>query len=259
MIRCGAYFAIEYLVPNSKRPSKSAISAFREAVISRRSVRQFTEAEIPEAVIQDCLDLALLAPNSSNLQMWNFYRVRSSEKRAALVEACLNQKAASTAAELIVCTGNTNTWRQHSKEILAQWPGGKAPKIVQQYYGWLTTLMYGSVPMDLTGFGARAKKSLRDAIGLVRPMMRAPNNQQELELWAAKSVALACENLMLALRAYGYDSCPMEGFDEARVRKICGYGRKEFTVMVIGAGERHEKGLYQQQFRFDRERFIHEI
>ena len=34
-----------------------------------------------------------------------------------------------------------------------------------------------------------------------------------MAVWAHKSTALACENLMLSLRAYGYDSCPMEGMD----------------------------------------------
>ncbi|WP_348672233.1 nitroreductase family protein [uncultured Abyssibacter sp.] len=242
---------------SSNRPAN--VEAFREAVVTRRSVRQFTEEPIPEAVLQDCLDMALLAPNSSNLQMWNFYRITSADKREQMAKACMSQKAAKTAAELIVCTGHTRNWRKHAKEILNQWPGDQPPKVVQQYYGGLTQFMYGMVPMDMLGFGARAKKGLRDSIGLVRPMMRTPNTEADMELWAAKSVALACENLMLALRAYGFDSCPMEGFDEQRVRKLCGYGRHEFTVMVIAAGRRHPKGIYHERMRFDRDRFIHEV
>ncbi|MCK5860829.1 nitroreductase family protein [Abyssibacter sp.] len=235
------------------------VEALRSAVTTRRSIRQFTEEPIPEDVLQDCLDMALLAPNSSNLQMWNFYRVTTPDKRAQLVKACMSQKAAKTAAELIVCTGHTRNWRRHAKEILVQWPGGNPPKVVQQYYGGLAQFMYGTVPLDMLGLGARAKKTVRDAIGLVRPMMRTPNTGTDMQLWAAKSVALACENLMLALRAYDFDSCPMEGFDEDRVRRICGYGRHEFTVMVIAAGRRHEKGIYHEQIRFDRTRFVHEI
>lgn len=232
---------------------------FRKVAAIRRSVRQFTEEKIPEDVLQDCLDMALLAPNSSNLQMWNFYRVAAPAKRKRLEAACLNQKAAKTASDLIVCTGNTRNWRQHSRDVLKHWPAEKIPTVVRQYYGGLTTFMYGTVPLDFLGLGARTKKALRDAIGLVQPMMRTPNDQSEMELWAAKSVALACENLMLALSAHGFDSCAMEGFDEARVKKICGYGRGEFTVMVIAAGRRHEKGIYHEQFRFDRERFVHEV
>ena len=41
---------------------------FIKVVESRRSVRVYNDEKIPEEDIQKCLDLALLAPNSSNLQ-----------------------------------------------------------------------------------------------------------------------------------------------------------------------------------------------
>ena len=130
---------------------------FRKVAAIRRSVRQFTEEKIPEVVLQECLDMALLAPNSSNLQMWNFYRVSTPEKRKRLEAACLNQKAAKTASDLIVCTGNTRNWRQHSKDVLKHWPAEKIPTVVRQYYGGLTSFMYGTVPLDFLGL-ARAPR-----------------------------------------------------------------------------------------------------
>lgn len=236
------------------------VDEFRKAVTTRRSVRRFTSEPIPEAVVQDCLDMALLAPNSSNLQMWNFYRIVDSKQKKKMANACMNQQAAKSAAELIVCTGHTRNWRKHAKDVVKYWPQDEVPKIVRQYYEQIAQFMYGTIPMDITGFGGRAKKAVRDTIGLLQPMMRSPNTEDDLKLWAAKSVALACENMMLGFRAHGFDSCPMEGFDEARVKKICGYGRREFTVMVIAAGRRDpEKGVYHDQLRFERARFIHEI
>ena len=35
---------------------------------------------------------------------------------------------------------------------------------------------------------------------------------------AVKSTALAAQNLMLAFQSHGYATCPMEGFDEVRLR-----------------------------------------
>ena len=47
------------------------------------------------------------------------------------------------------------------------------------------------------------------------------------------------KTLVLALRAYGFDSCMMEGFDEPLVRKILKLNDQQYPVMVIGAaGER---------------------
>ena len=50
---------------------------FIKVVESRRSVRVYNDEKIPEKDIQKCLDLALLAANSSNLQAWQFYWVKS--------------------------------------------------------------------------------------------------------------------------------------------------------------------------------------
>ena len=228
----------------------------RKVVVSRRSIRRFTDEKIPEAVVQDCLDMALLAPNSSNLQPWDFYRVVSPDKRARLVEACLNQNAAKTAAELIICCGRTATWKQHCGEILDNWPEETIPRIVEQYYKVGAKAHYGHLPLDPFG---KIKKLLRDAAGIARPSPRWPNSTADMRLWACKSTALACENLMLAFRAHGFDTCPMEGFDEARVRRAVKLPRDAFVVMIVAAGRRGPKGVYHKQIRFDRERFVHEV
>lgn len=239
--------------------TKTTLTEFTKIVQSRRSVRQFTDEPIPEEVVQDCLDAALLAPNSSNLQMWNFYRVVTPAKKRKLAAYCLGQQAAKTAPELIVCTGHTKNWIEHTKMILEQWPQAKVPKPVKDYYSKLTYVNYSTVPFDVLGIGAEVKKRVRDAVALTQPMMRGPNNENDMQVWAAKSVALACENMMLAFGAHGFDTCPMEGFDDVRVRRLLKLDRHEFIVMIIAAGRCGEKGIYHDQLRFDRERFIHTV
>ncbi|MAB52277.1 MULTISPECIES: nitroreductase family protein [unclassified Marinobacter] len=65
------------------------------------------------------------------------------------------------------------------------------------------------------------------------------------------------ELAMLALRAHGYDSCPMEGFDECRVRRLLKLPRKGLVTMVLAAGKRSDKGVYNRQYRFERDTLIH--
>ena len=72
-------------------PTDISVENFKKVVTSRRSVRKFTSTQIPKAILDDCLDMALLAPNSSNLQPWTFYVVRSPEKKSKLVTACMSQ------------------------------------------------------------------------------------------------------------------------------------------------------------------------
>ena len=80
-----------------------------------------------------------------------------------------------------------------------------------------------------------------------------------MAIWAHKSTALACENLMLSLRAFGYDSCPMEGMDSKRIKNLLGLTSPAEISMVISAGKRAENGVYGKQFRFNKNYFIHEI
>lgn len=232
---------------------------FRKVVESRRSVRKFTDEKIPDEVVNECLDWALLAPNSSNLQMWNFYRITSPAAKKEMVKNCLGQAAAKTAAELIVCTASTQNWKQHTKMMLEYWPDKEIPKPVQAYYKQLTYINYTVAPLDPFGILSAAKKTARGAVGLVQPFMREPNNVGDMKTWAMKSTALACENLMLGFRAHGFDTLAMEGFDESRVRKVCKLKRGEHVAMVIAAGRAAENGIYHDQVRFERERFIHEV
>ena len=66
--------------------AETDFEAFAAVVESRRSVRRFHDEAIPDAVVERCLELALLAPTSSNLQSWEFYRVVDPEKKKALAD-----------------------------------------------------------------------------------------------------------------------------------------------------------------------------
>jgi len=236
-------------------PTGIDLESFRQVVISRRSVRKFTNKPIPQAVMDDCLDMALLAPCSSGLQPWEFFIVRSKDKKAKLVKACMSQLAAKTAAELIFCVARTDRIDEFSRKMLREWPMPDVPKLVQRYY---QLIPYNYAPGPLNSF-AMVKKAAFSVGGLVAAVPRGPYTKSEVDLWAAKSTALACENLVLAFRAHGYDTCMMEGFDEVRVRKLLSLGDASFPIMVVGAGERADDGVFWPQVRFERELFVHEV
>ena len=123
----------------------------RQIIEMRRAVRRFEADEIPQEILNECLDLALLAPNSSNLQPWEFYVVKSSDKKKQMVEACLGQNAAKTAPVLIAIVGRTKTWKAHSRQILDMWPEGEPPQIVKKYYTKTVRLLYNQGFLGLFG------------------------------------------------------------------------------------------------------------
>ncbi|MBI2423342.1 MAG: nitroreductase family protein [Candidatus Hydrogenedentes bacterium] len=227
--------------------------AFEQVVRGRRSVRKFLEEPVPEPVIEKCLELAVLAPNSSNLQPWEFHWVRTPQMKAVIAEACMGQSAATTASDLIVVVARTGTWRAHAKRMIADWPGGNPPKIVRDYYGRLAPFMYTQGILSVIGHG---KRVLTMAVGLFRAMPREPVSLGDMKVWATKSTALACENIMLAARAYGYDTCPMEGFDSARVKRALKLPGDALIPMIISVGKAAPDGIYGPQFRFSTNEFV---
>lgn len=228
--------------------------AFSQVVRSRRSVRVFTDEKIPDAVVEKCLDLTLLAPNSSNLQPWDFYWVKSPEKMERLKEYCLGQPAAKTAPTLIVCVARPDNWKRGQKMNLDFFKTqSETPASVKTYYQKIVPFYYGNGPLHIL---APFKSLLIALLGLFRVMPRGPFGKKGNTLWATKTVSLACENLMLAFRAAGYDTCPMEGFDEVRVKKLLNIPRGAAVTMVISAGKRAPNGVYAPRIRGAKSEFV---
>ncbi|MCK6596660.1 MAG: nitroreductase family protein [Bacteriovoracaceae bacterium] len=235
---------------------------FMRLVHARRSVRKFDGLPIPIDISDKCLEAGLLAPNSSNLQTWEFIRVISPEIKTQLAEACFSQSAARTASELIVCLARTDRWKAHCELMLQEFEkfeketGEKTPKAALVYYQKLAPFVYNVGPFSLY---SPLKWLIFSVTGLFRPTPREPVTFSDLKTWAIKSCALACENIMLAFRAYGYDTCPMEGYDSKRVKKILGLSSHQHLVMILGVGKAVPGGVYGPQIRFDKKLFIKTI
>ena len=232
---------------------------FTELANARRSCRVYTDEPVPESVMEKCMDLALLAPNSSNLQPWKFFWVKSPDKRAQLDKFCLDQPAATTAAEIIVAVACPENWkftRELMLEKFKEQDEVKVPKAAYTYYDKLVPLVYSQGPLGVFGL---IKRIYVWFLGIKKPMPRKPISNSHMKTWAHKSTALACENLMLAFRAYGYDTCPMEGLDEKRIKKMLGLERSEEVCMAISVGKRASDGIYGPRIRFERDLFIKRV
>lgn len=233
------------------------LAEFEKVVRSRRSVRVFEAEKIPDDVVRKCIDLALLAPNSSNLQPWEFYWIKNPEIKKKLDEACFGQSASKTAPTLVVCVSRTDTWKRNSLQMSKLLREGKAPASAIAYYENLVPVVYGW--FGPLGILSPFKWLFFTLAGFFRVVPRDPMSKSSLESWAHKSTALACENLMLAFRAAGYDSCPMEGFDEWRVRRALNLPRSAHVTMIVSAGKRKKGGIYGQQIRLNRAQFVFEV
>ena len=90
-----------------------------EVLHYRRSVRAYDRTKLidPER-IKHYLELATLAPNSSDMQLWEFYHITQPELLAKVSRACLDQKATSTASQIVVFVVRRDWYRKHARFVL---------------------------------------------------------------------------------------------------------------------------------------------
>jgi nitroreductase len=241
---------------NDEDPVNEAALIFHQIVDSRRSIREFLPDSVPQEVLDRCLDSALKAPSSSNLQHWEFVIIRNPETRAAANRVCLDQKLLQSTPLLIAVVTHTNRWRRNCRFILDTLEArGILRKSQQQYWGRLIPWMYQQDPFG--GFGTIKRLSSR-LISLFRP---TPSlySRSDLRAMAHKSTALAAATFMLALRAEGYDSCPIEGFDPWRARKLLRLPGGAEVCMFLAIGKRAEKAIWWDRILIPKEWAVREL
>jgi len=75
-----------------------------KAIQTRRSVRKYQSAPVPEEKLKKVLEAARIAPSAHNAQDWKFVVVKDQEKRRALAEAA-DQNFIAQAPIIIVAVG----------------------------------------------------------------------------------------------------------------------------------------------------------
>jgi nitroreductase len=222
-----------------------------EKILSRRrSIRIFESSRVPDEVMRKSFELAFLSPSSSNLQPWQFIRVKG--RRAEINSCFLDQTAAVTAPELVVVVARPDRWKEANSKILGKIlaSGSTMPP----HFDYLTHYHGRIVPFGHDRGFLGLKGIIRFwaiwILGWVRPVVREGFFAAPLRERAVKSTALACQTLMLAFAEQGYDSCPMEGFDSRRLRKVLGLPRSAAIVMGIAVGKRHPSYTPPNRIRF---------
>ncbi len=235
---------------------------FDEITRARRSVRIYdAEAPFDHEAVGRSLERAILAPNSSNMQLWEFYRIKSVEKLEQMTPICLGQNAAKTARELIVFVARPDLWKPRRNSLLAEMKrvyGDRTDKQASRAFKYYRKTMVQYYRNDSFFIWGSIKKIIMFFIGLSKPMVRHGNNT-DVRISVHKSAALAAQTFMLSMKAEGYDTCPMEGMDSIRVKRLLNLPGRAEVVMVVGCGPGSEKGIYSDRFRIPNDEVIFEV
>ena len=226
-----------------------------DAINYRRSVRIYDEnIEIDSEIVKKCIEQATLAPNSSNMQLWEFYHITSKTVLEKMAHACLDQNAATTAKEMVVVIVRKDLWKNrvkiHQNYMLKIF--GKKPKeeyssrekMALNYYNKIMPFIYS----DFLGLFGYVKYAIGWVTGIFKPTYRQLRNS-DMRIVGHKSAGLAAQTFMLSMAAEGYDTCPMEGSDTLRIKKILGLPLSSEINMTISCGIRKPKGVYGERYR----------
>ncbi|MCS7221695.1 MAG: nitroreductase family protein [Anaerolineae bacterium] len=149
-------------------------AAFWHLIRGRRSIRRYEPRPVPRALLEKLLEAAIWAPSAHNRQPWRFCVVTSE----------------SVKRELGTCMGEQ--WR---RDLAAD---GIDPVIIER--------RIATSHARLTGAAALIVASLTMEDMDVYP---DPRRAQAEWIMAVQSVALACQNLLLAAHHYGLGACWM--------------------------------------------------
>ena len=237
-----------------------------EAIKYRRSVRIYdSDKPIDSTLVKKCIEQASLAPNSSNMQLWEFYHITTKDIIDKIAPLCFNQNAAKTAQQLVIFVVRKDLWRKRAKENLGFVDvnfGTNNPKseqsgrekMARNYYGKIIPFAYG----DFLGILGWIKYLIVIITGLFRPIYREVR-EKDMRIVAHKSAGLAAQNFMLSMAAIGYDTCPMEGSDTWKVKRVLGLPYGAEINMIVSCGIRSEKGVYGERFRVPFEEVYKEV
>ena len=225
-----------------------------EAISYRRSVRIYKDESLDTELVKKCIQNAVLAPTSSNLQLWEFYHVVDPEVRKQIAKASFDQPAARTAKQLVVVVARKDLWKSRKnanirflKESFGEKPSHKyssKEKFALSYYQRLIPSLY----TEFLGVLGWLRYIFFVITGWFRPVYRQVR-ASDMRIVAHKSAGLAAQNFMISMAAIGYDTCPMEGNDSRRIKKALGIPYRAEINMVIACGIRESSGVYGPRFR----------
>lgn len=238
----------------------------RDLLQHRRAVRRYAGTPIDPDTVRECLRLTQLAPSSSNMQLYAFYHVTDKAVLAQLAAACLGQSSAATAQQMVVFVTRQDAYRSRAQAALAfergnvrrnSPPEKQAKRIAnfEGYYGKLMPFLYARCFGLLGGL----RWLISRGIGLFRPMQREVT-ESDVRVVVHKSCALAAQTFMLAMAERGLDTCPLEGLDSRRVKRILQLPRGAEINMIVSCGVRDgDRGVWGERFRLPFDEVYREV
>jgi nitroreductase len=185
--------------------------------MQRHATKKFDGRTIPEAKINELIDLIRYAPSGLNLQPWKIKIVVDQKLKEELLVATFNQQQIVTCSHLLVFCANTKVGELIQKVGGEMKAAGVPGKMLAMFFGIAENLIL-NLPTD-------AKVE-----------------------WVKCQVYLALGNAVNGSKSLGFDSCPMSGFNPSEYSRILKIPEHLVPTILCPVGYAADKPMPKLRF-----------
>lgn len=172
------------------------------AIETRRAIKHFDPGhKLADEEVEKLMSLAMLSPTAFNIQHWRFVVVRDQALREEIRSVSWMQPQITDASILVAICADQLAW---TKQPARYWQN--APDDIRE-----------------------------GVLGAIADYYHDRPQLQRDE--AMKSCGIAAQTLMLAAKAMGYDSCPMDLSDLDEVARLIGLPEDHAIAMFVAIGK----------------------
>lgn len=172
------------------------------AVEARRAIKQFDPNHaMTEEEIRKLVSLVVLSPTAFNIQHWRLVLVRNRQLRESIRVLSWMQPQITDASMLVIICADLKAWERQPERY------------------------WRNVPHDVR----------EGVLAAIEEYYREREQLQRDE--AMRSCGIAAQTMMLAAKAMGYDSCPMDLSDLDEVARLINLPEDHASAMFVAVGK----------------------
>lgn len=192
---------------------------FDDLILNRRSIRKYKPFEIPDETIKEIFQMALRAPSSKNFQPWTFRILKTNEAKTQYSHLFTsNRSQYETASAMIIIFADTR-------------------------YASRAEMIYDKA---LTA-GVMTVESREKQLSNIKNQNPNPIDIVKTAYLNAGMVAM---NIMLVARHYGFETCPIAGFDRIQAPQAFNLENHE-AILALSIGIPDDLGYQSVRLDFD--------
>ena len=198
---------------------------FMKAMDFRHACKVFDESKkISEKDMKFILETGRKSPSSFGMEAWKFLVITNEELKAKLRPACWDQAQITSCSHLVIILAGIDSVKVESGLPKKRFTRRDMPQETLDFYLGL--------------YASHLEKTL--------------SSDENIYSWTSKQTYIAAGNMMSGAAFIGIDSCPIEGYDKAKVEEILELDTSKYQLsLVLPFGYRINEQSSQLRLDFD--------